>query len=508
MVQNNTKQEALNKKLWNAADKARGKIEASVYKDYILVMLFLKYISDLFELEKKEIIARYGNDKEILKRRLEKAKFNIPEGCSFNELYAKRTEKNIGELVNMACAKIENQNLDKLENVITGVDFNSESVFGKGERKSAMIEGMLETFNGIDFELSDHDLIGSAYMYLIERFGAEAGKKAGEFFTPANVSLLLAKLADPKPGITVYDPACGSGGLLNLVGNGIREKFNKHDYVLYGQEAINTTFNLARMNMYLHGEMSAQIKQGDTLNEPMFIAEDGHIQQFDLIVANPPFSLKDWMGPQAENDKYGRFHRGLPPKSKGDFAFISHMVESAKDKTGKVAVIVPHGVLFRGSAEGTIRKALINENLLDAVIGLPAGLFQTTGIPVAILIFDKSRQKGGVNENRKDILFVDASKEFKPGKKQNTIEAEHMGKILDVVLNRRGDVERFSNLVDLAEIEENDFNLNIPRYVDTFEPEEEVDLKENLAELATLEEKIKVSEAKIAQHLAKFEGLM
>ncbi len=253
------------------------------------------------------------------------------------------------------------------------------------------------------------------------------------------------------------------------------------------------------MNMFLHGQDSARIEWGDTLNNPL-LKENDRLMQFDVIVANPPFSLDKWGEKHLENDIYNRFDRGMPPASKGDYAFISHMIATAKPRSGRVAIIVPHGVLFRGSSEGRIREALIRENILDAVIGLPNSLFQTTGIPVAMLVFDKSREQGGANENKKDVLFIDASKEFVPGKNQNTLSDEHINKIVDTYKSRK-EIEKYSHIATFDEISENDFNLNIPRYVDTFEEEEEVDLAKVKSDIASLEKELIEVQSKMNEYL-------
>jgi len=279
------------------------------------------------------------------------------------------------------------------------------------------------------------------------------------------------------------------------------EAQGSNDYALYGQESTGSTYQLARMNMFLHGKDSARLEWGDTLNNPLLV-ENNKLMKFDVVVANPPFSLKKWGAENAESDQYNRFHRGVPPKDKGDFAFISHMVESAKPKTGRVSIIVPHGVLFRGGAEGKIREQMLKENIIDAVIGLPSGLFQTTSIPVAILIIDRSREKGGENEEKKDVLFIEASKEFTACKAQNTLSPENLDKIYDTYVKRK-EVERFAHVAKMTEIEENDFNLNITRYVDTFVEEETVDIKANLKELAELEPELKKLEKEMAGYLQK-----
>lgn len=490
-------QEDLNKLLWNAADSARGVVDAAIYKDYILAFLFFKYISDLKQDEINKLAERYGDDEERIALRLKNSRFILPKGTSFYDIYAMQNADNIGELINIALHKIEDANTPLLQGIFT-VDFNSQGILGPTAQRNKMIRDMITDFNRVNLMEVEGDLLGNAYMYLIERFGSDAGKKAGEFYTPHILASLLAKLAMPKPGDRICDPAMGSGGLLILAGQEVEAQGSK-DYALYGQEKTGSTYNLARMNMFLHGQDSARLEWGDTLNNPL-LKDGGRLMKFDIIVANPPFSLDKWGEKSLENDIYNRFYRGMPPASKGDYAFISHMVETAKPLSGRVAVIVPHGVLFRGSSEGRIRKAFIEENILDAVIGLPANLFQNVGIPVAFLIFDKSREKGGANESRKDILFIDASKEFVLGKNQNNLNDEQIAKILDTYKKRK-EIEKYSHLASLEEIRENDFNLNIPRYVDTYEEEEEIDLPKVKAEIADLEQRLQDIQSKMNEYL-------
>ncbi len=314
------------------------------------------------------------------------------------------------------------------------------------------------------------DVIGNTYIYLLERFGTDTGKKAGEFFTPFKVTELVAKLAGPKPGHSICDPACGAGWLLIQAAREVDDR----DCALFGQESNGSTWALCRMNMFLHGADSARIEGCDTLNNPALHEKD-KLMKFHIVVANPPFSLDKWGAENAESDKYNRFWRGVPPKSKGDWAFITHMVETALEYEGRVAVVVPHGVLFRGAAEVRIREAMIRDNLLDAVVGLPSNLFPTTGIPVAILVFDRARQKGGSKEKCKKVIFIDASNEYVSGKNQNTLSDALIQRIMDTY-NKRKNVDKYAYVASLKEIEENDFNLNIPRYVDTFEEEEPIDI--------------------------------
>ncbi|RLC35025.1 type I restriction-modification system subunit M [Candidatus Shapirobacteria bacterium] len=492
-------QSELNKTLWAAADSSRTTVDAGVYKDYVLVMLFFKYLSDLSKKQKAKYVERFGNDIDRIEAKMKLDRFYLPDDVNFDYIYSIIEQDNIGEELNKVFHKIEELNKDKLEGVFS-VDFNSEAILGKQEARNKMIRNLIQDFHQIDLSEVDDDVIGNAYMYMIERFGADAGKKAGEFFTPTHVSKLVAMLSQPKEGDRICDFACGSGGLLLLAGKEVEKKGSKN-YALYGQESKGSTYQLCRMNMFLHGQDSARIEWGDTLNNPLLL-ENGNLMKFDRIVLNPPFSLKKWGYENAEHDRFNRFFRGIPPKNKGDYAFVSHLVETLKPKTGKGVIIVPHGVLFRGAKEGKIREALLRENIIDAVIGLPAKLFQTTGIPVAILVIDRSREQGGANEDKKDVLFIEASKEFKAEKAQNILSDENIQKIFDTYVNRK-EIEKFSRVVDLNEIEENDFNLNITRYVDTFEEEEPVDIEANLKELEDINPKIKKLGEKMEGYLRK-----
>src|SRR3989344_5544026 len=497
MTQKKYTQEDLNRILWQAADSSRTQVDAGIYKDYVLSMLFFKYLSDLSKKRHEEYKKRFGGDEKRIEEKMKLDRFFLPKKSSFDYIYSVLEQDNVGEEINKALERIEDANKEKLEGVFS-VDFNSESTLGKLNERNKMLRHLIHDFAGMDLSDTGDDIIGNSYMYMIERFGADAGKKAGEFFTVRNVAHLVAKLAEPKSGARICDPCCGSGGLLLLAGEEV-EKQGSTNYALYGQESTGSTYQLARMNMFLHGKDSARLEWGDTLNNPLLVEND-HLMKFDNIVANPPFSLKKWGAEHADTDKYKRFWRGVPPKDKGDFAFITHMVETAMPKTGRIAVVVPHGVLFRSGAEGKIREQLLKENIIDAVIGLPAGLFQTTGIPVAILIIDRSREKGVDNEKAKDILFIEASKEFTQAKAQNILAEENIAKIIDTYRKRK-DLAKFSRKVGFAEIKENDFNLNITRYVDTYIEEEPVDIKANLKELAELEPQLVTLDKQMAEYL-------
>jgi len=496
-MRNKITQQELNKQLYAAADSSRVSVDGGVYKDYVLTMLFFKYVSDLSKKKRAQYSDRFNGDEKRVEEKMKLDRFYIPEDATFDAIYEQIESDNIGEEINKALHKIEDENKEKLEGIFQ-VDFNNESILGKLSQRNKMIRHLIQDFQKFDLSEISEDVLGESYMYMIERFGADAGKKAGEFFTVRNVAQLVAKLSQPKAGDRICDFACGSGGLLLLAGEEVEAQGSKN-YALYGQESTGSTYQLARMNMFLHGQDSARLEWGDTLNNPLLV-ENGNLIKFDVCVANPPFSLKKWGAENAEADQYNRFHRGLPPKDKGDYAFISHMVEALKPKTGRGAIIVPHGVLFRSGAEGKIRKQFLEENIIDAVIGLPAGLFSTTGIPVAVVVFDRTREKGGKNENKKDILFVEASKEFKSEKAQNKLEEKHIEKIYKTYADRK-DIEKFARVVEVDEIVENDYNLNITRYVDTFVEEEPVDIQANLKELAELDPELKKLETQMVEYL-------
>jgi type I restriction enzyme M protein len=511
-------QRDINNAAWAACDTFRGVVDPAQYKDYILVMLFLKYISDVWQDHYEEYRKQYGDDDDRIRRKLERERFVLPKvrlteknektgnetsldefPATYYSLYERRSATNIGELINIVLDHIEESNKSKLDGVFRNIDFNSEASLGKTKDRNRRLKQLLEDFNkpqlNMKPSLVSEDVIGNTYIYLIERFASDSGKKAGEFFTPLKVTELVAKLARPKPGDRICDPACGSGGLLIQAAKEVGDR----NFALFGQESNGSTWALCRMNMFLHSFDSARVEWCDTINSPLLVEND-RLMKFNCVVANPPFSLDKWGAENAENDPYNRFWRGTPPASKGDWAFICHMVETALEKQGRVAVVVPHGVLFRGAAEGRIRQKMIEENLLDAVIGLPSNLFPTTSIPVAILIFDRSREKGGAREQCKNVLFVDASREFVPGKNMNTLSEAHIDKIM-LTCGERKEVEKYAHLASFEEIKDNDFNLNIPRYVDTFEEEEEIDIDAVQLEIDNLEKELAEVRVKMAEKL-------
>lgn len=519
----NITQKDINDAVWKACDTFRGSIDPSVYKDYVLTMLFLKYLSDVHDDKMETYLKKYGGDVERAKRAMQHERFVVPEHSHFKYLYNHRNEVNIGELINIALTDLEEANREKLYSedgagIFQNIDFNN-SKLGEPKDKNQRLKTLLIDFNNDKLDLRPSylggaDIIGGAYEFLIANFASDAGKKAGEFFTPAEVSTLLAKLTKSKPGSRICDPTCGSGSLLIKAG----QEVGSDNFSLYGQEANGSTWALAVMNMFLHGFDNATIRWGDTIRNPK-LKEGDALMKFDTVVANPPFSLDKWgkvedkeedkvtISYDPEADPYGRFWRGVPPKSKGDWAFISHMIETLNEQ-GKAGVVVPHGVLFRGASEGRIRQRTIEENLLDAVIGLPANLFFGTGIPATILVFNKQKAVSSSGVENSNVLFIDASKHYESAKNQNRLRESDIERIVTTYRDfaagklRPGVVEdKYSYVATVGEIEANDFNLNIPRYVDTFEEEAEVDIAAVQQEIEQLEDELKVVQEQIRIYL-------
>lgn len=511
-------QKDINDAVWKACDTFRGSIDPSVYKDYVLTMLFVKYLSDVHDDKYETHLKKYNGDKERAERAMRHERFVVPAHSHFNYLFDHRNELNIGELIDVALEDLVEANRDKLYSedgagIFQNINFNS-SVLGDTKDKNTRLKNLLLDFNKETLDLRPShlegtDIIGGAYMFLIENFASDAGKKAGEFFTPKEVSTLIAKLTKSKPGSRICDPTCGSASLLIKAG----EEVGSDNFSLYGQEANGSTWALAVMNMFLHGFDNATIRWGDTIRNPK-LKEGDALMRFDTVVANPPFSLDKWGKSDdkeenkasdsfdPETDQYNRFWRGTPPKSKGDWAFISHMIETTYEGRGKVGVVVPHGVLFRGSSEGKIRQKTIEENILEAVIGLPANLFFGTGIPAAILIFNKGKV------DNTNVLFIDASKQYDSAKNQNKLNETHINHIVETYRNfNEGKLaagvaeDKYSYVATFEEIQENDFNLNIPRYVDTFEEEAEVDIAAVQVEINKLEAELKDVQAEMQRYL-------
>lgn len=491
-------QDDVNNAVWRACDTFRGTVDPSIYKDFILTMLFLKYISDVHKDKQEELEAQFGDNPAMISAMLASQSFRIPAGSTFWDLFEQRNLAGNGTRIDSALHAIEEANGAKLTGVFQGISFNTDKL-GEEKQKNEILRHLLEDFASDTLDLRPHrigklDIIGNAYEFLIKHFAATSGKSAGEFYTAPEVSELLARVLQLKEGDQICDPTCGSGSLLLKCAKQIQQNFNgSKKYALFGQEAIGSTWALAKMNMFLHGEDNHRIEWGDTIRNPKLQDKNGGLLHFDVVTANPPFSLEKWGHEDAEHDPWGRFERGVPPKTKGDYAFILHMIETLKPQTGRMGVVVPHGVLFRSSSEGAIRTKLIEENLLDAVIGLPEKLFFGTGIPAAILIFKKHKTDNSV-------LFIDASREYKSEKNQNKLTDDNLNKIVSTYFARQT-VEKYAYLASRDEIKDNDYNLNIPRYVDTFEEEAEIDLMAVRSERIALQAELNALETQMEGYL-------
>lgn len=454
------KKSELYSSLWAGADSLRGGMDASEYKNYVLNLLFLKYISDK---------ARNNTYSEI----------EVPQGCFYEDILALEGDKEIGDKLNKIIAKIAEQN--GLKGVIDSVDFNDNTKLGEGKAMIDTLSNLVKIF--ADLSLGAHgalddDLLGDAYEYLMRHFASESGKSKGQFYTPSEVSLLLSLLLgideNTRQDKSIYDPTCGSGSLLlkasSLAG--------KKGLTIYGQEKDISTTALCKMNMILHNSATADIAKGgsSTLSNPLFTTENGMLKTFDYVVANPPFSLKNWTdglsidpkSKQVINDHFNRFEDGTPPEKNGDFAFLLHIIKSLKN-TGKGAVILPHGVLFRGNAEGVIRKNLLLKGYIKGVIGLAPNLFYGTSIPACVIVLDKENAR-----TRKGVFLIDASKDFKKDGNKNRLRDQDVQKMIDT-FNALKEIPYYSKMVSLEEISANDCNLNIPRYI-AAKPESEKDL--------------------------------
>lgn len=520
----------IKKALWAGANTFRDNIDASNYKDYVLSMLFVKYLSDTYEESVEELKKEYDGIR--LERQIKLLPFSLNEEYTFKYLLQNKYTVDIGTKISEALTGIESAN-PILAGIFRGIDFNSEANLGKKDQKNPLLRNLLDDFAELDLKPSmiatkkeqvPADVVGDAYEYMIGEFATMAGKKAGSFFTPQQVSEIMAQIVAPLTGDRVYDPTCGSGSLLIRAAR----KGGFHKVQMYGQEVNSSAISMARMNMFIHDIKDAKIAWGDTLANPQHLDSDGNLMKFECIVANMPFSKDKWaqgFNPGGEVstdddedeeknktkkdkkkvefkmepalDRFHRFDLGVPPASKGDWAFLLHMIASMSGN-GRVAAVAPHGVLFRSSGEGRIRQAVIEKNLIDAVIGLPENIFYGTSIPACIVVFKRGRTTS-------DVLFVDASKNFIKDKAKNKLRDEDVAKIVTTykafINGENAEIEKYSHVAPLDEIKENDYNLNIPRYVDTFEEEKLIDIEAVNNEIADLKVKIAEAEAQMDKYL-------
>lgn len=455
------KKSELYSSLWSSCDELRGGMDASQYKDYVLVMLFIKYVSD-----------KYAGQPY--------APITIPEGASFADMVALKGKPTIGDDINKKIiAPLANAN-----KLVSMPDFNDPEKLGSGKEMVEKLTNLIAIFENPALDFSKNkaegdDILGDAYEYLMRHFASESGKSKGQFYTPAEVSRIMAKIigidcAETTAATTVYDPTCGSGSLLLKISDQANTSVT-----LYGQEKDAATSGLARMNMILHDNPTAEIKQGNTLANPLFKDGDS-LKTFDYVVANPPFSDKRWgSGVNTEDDDYNRFDGyGVPPAKNGDYAYLLHIIRSLKSR-GKGACILPHGVLFRGNAEADIRESLIRKGYIKGIIGLPANLFYGTGIPACIILIDKAAFNQTGAQNRKGIFMIDAGKGFAKDGPKNRLREMDIHKIVDV-FNKQIEIDGYSKIIAFADIEKNEFNLNIPRYIDSSEAEDLQDIEAHL----------------------------
>ena len=483
----------LQTKLWQAADILRGQIDSADYKNYIFSMLFLKRLSDRFDEEIEAAVAA-GVPREAALTDMDEHQFALPPEAHWNQICS--TPMNLGEAMNVAGSAIEEANAGRLDGVLGGTNWNDETKLGSPVNREGIIRRLLNHFS--DLDLRDRNLdngesgtgtgnvLGDAYEYLINQFADDAGKKGGEFYTPRSVVRLLVELLQPQEGMRICDPTFGSAGMLIFAADYVRERGgNPQNLVLQGQEKNLGTLAIGKLNMLLHGLPSARLEPGDVITEPALQDEAGRLLSYDRVIANPPFSLKNWGAEFAPHDPHHRFDRygAMPPKTRGDFAFLLHML-GVTNAEGMVGVVMPHGVLFRGGSEGKTRRGIVEADLFEAVIGLAPNLFFGASIPVAICVLNKTKPP----ERRGKVLFVDANQEgcFRPGSGQNHLDSEHIQRIV-LAYQEFGDVERFGHVADLAEIKENDFNLNISRYVDTTDPVDVMSVEEALEQLREAE---------------------
>jgi type I restriction enzyme M protein len=484
----------LEQKLWKAADILRGQIDSGDYKVFIFSMLFLKRLSDRFSEEVERSIAA-GMTRAVAEKDHDEHEFFVPAECRWPALA--RETMNLGEVLNRASSLIEEENSPQLDGVLRNTNWNDEAKLGSPANRDRIIRALLNHFGDLDLrdanlrsdgESGPVNVLGDAYEYLIGQFADDAGKKGGEFYTPRSVVRLIVELLEPKEKMRICDPTAGSGGMLIYTAEYVREQGgDPRNLVLHGQERNLGTLSIGKLNLLLHGLRAARMEGGDVIAEPALLDEKGRLLAYDRVIANPPFSLKEWGHGTAASDPHHRFDRygAIPPTTKGDLAFLQHML-AVTTADGMVGVVMPHGILFRGGAEGAIRKGILEADLFEAIIGLAPNLFHGASIPVAICVLNRNKRAA----RRGKVLFVDAAQPsyFRAGKAQNFLDAQHRAAIL-AAFRGFADIERFAHVATLDEIRANDFNLNISRYVDTADQEEGLSVADALAQLREAERK-------------------
>ena len=497
----------LQSKLWQAADILRGQIDAADYKNYIFSILFLKRLSDRFN-EEVEIAVASGVPREVALADRDEHEVFVPEDARWPALIA--ASMNVGEVLNVAGHAIEEANTPRLDGVLTNTNWNDESKLGSPANRERIIRSLLNHFSALnlrdenlrDMEDGTGNVLGDAYEYLIYQFADDAGKKGGEFYTPRSVVRLIVELLRPSEGMRICDPTAGSAGMLIYTAQYMKEHGGDHrNLALHGQERNLGTLAIGKLNLLLHGQSAARLESGDVIAEPGLIDPSGRLLSYDRVIANPPFSLKSWGHDFAPTDPHHRFDRfgAIPPRTKGDLAFLLHML-AVTNSQGMVGVVMPHGILFRGGAEGKIRQGIVEADLFEAIIGLAPNLFFGASIPVAICVLNKAKPA----ERRGKVLFIDAAQQgyFRQGKAQNYLDREHIDKIVAAYEGFQ-EIERFAHVADLEEITDYDFNLNISRYVDTTEPTEVMSVEEALAQLRKAERRRDEAVAKMDELLVE-----
>ncbi len=478
--------------LWKSADILRGKIDSSDYKKYIFGLLFYKRMSDVWDEEYESVMKEY-NDKAIAGADYNH-RFQVPKDCKWE--VATEQAESIGQKLNDIFDKLTNANSPKLDKIFDDLDFSNRDRF-----PNETLQRLINHFSQYNFGNTyiSSDLLGDAYEYLIKQFAADAGKKGGSFYTPREVEKVILGILKPHQKDHIYDPTVGSGGFLLEAYDYLKQKSGEKiakTLYLYGQEQELSTFAIARINMFLHGLDSADIRRGDTLANPQFLNQQGGLQTFDITVANPPYSIKDWESEIFRTNKYGRLEGyDMPPEKNADYAFVLHIIKSM-NVNGRAGIVLPHGVLTRGNAEARIREQILNNDLIEAIVALPSKLFYGTGIPAVVIILNKNKAEDKKNK----VLIIDAEKDFQEGKNQNTLRPQDIDKIVKA-FNGYKDIDKYARVASINEIKEKGYNLNIREYIDSSEDEEIIDIKQVRCEIASIKKDLAKSDTLVEKYL-------